>query len=695
MLNFNFEEYLEKFRNDLKNSSDGLENLPSYITQPESFPKNEKVVSIDMGGTNFRIANVVFDSNGVPSILNQTKCQMPGAIGQDEIDINDFFDFVANKLKDYPGEKVGLCFSYLSEILPNNDARIITFSKGVRIRNAEGKLLGEGINHSLEKMGEVMKLNVKKDTTGKMLIKYFSTPCEPTKSNGYRTRNLPKHDPERWELYKRYNITDVETESELYYKLINLPDAEYPGMWDEWYRDWEINERGVSIDLEFVQNAYDFGSKYSEELEQEIIKLTGVSNPKSNAQLKKWIEERTGECIESLTKTTDLSYLNDVVVQKVFSLRNELQKTSLAKYEAMLDCVCEDGKVRGLLQFYGASTGRWAGRLIQVQNLPKNKMPDLADARAIVRRGDYDAFRIMYDKPNDVLSELIRTAFIPETFPFDDVKKKFIVSDYSSIEAAVIGWLAQEGWVCKAYNNKEDLYKATASQMFNLPVDQIDKNLRAKGKVATLALGYQGSSGALIAMGALKMGIAEEELPHIVKLWRAANPHIVKLWSDVQNNCIDAINNPGNEYSLPSNKNVKFKKTGGILFITLPSGRKLKYVNAKVKDSGRLSYMGVRQNEGTVKQWCEVDTFGGKITENIVQAIARDCLMNAINNVANTNGRGHCYVVRFHVHDEIIVDTLEDERVENIVDLMSKDISWAPGLHLRAAGYECQFYMKD
>lgn len=569
---------------------------------------------------------------------------------------------------------------------PNNDMKLNCLNTNER-KWQDTMILGYtlGLPGTLEKMGEILKLNVKKDTTGKMLIKYFSTPCEPTKANCGRTRNLPSHDPERWELYKRYNITDVETEWELYNKLINLPNPTYPKMWDEWHRDYNINQGGVKIDLDFVNNAYKFGARYSEELEQEIIKITGVKNPKSNTQLKNWIKERTGEDIESLTKTTDLSYLDDAVVQKVFALRNELQKTSLAKYEAMLNCVCDDQKVRGLLQFYGASTGRWAGRLIQVQNLPKNKMPDLDLAREIVKRGDYEAFRIMYDKPNDVLSELIRTAFIPET-------DKFIVSDYSSIEAAVIGWLAQEEWVCNAYNNKEDLYKVTASQMFNIPVDEVDKNLRNKGKVATLALGYQGSSGALIAMGALKMGITEEELPHIVKLWRNANPHIVKLWSDVQNACIAAINSPGTEYALPSNRNVKFKKTSGILFITLPSGRKLKYVNAKVKDTGRLSYMGVRQNEGSVKQWCEVDTFGGKITENIVQAIARDCLANAIENISNNHTS---YFVVFHVHDEVIVDVYDFAKVDDIVSLMTKDIPWAPGLHLRANGYECSFYMKD
>jgi DNA polymerase bacteriophage-type len=350
----------------------------------------------------------------------------------------------------------------------------------------------------------------------------------------------------------------------------------------------------------------------------------------------------------------------------------------------MLACQCDDGRARGLLQFYGASTGRWAGRLIQVQNLPKNKMKDLAEARDIVKRGDYEAFKIIWDKPNNVLSELIRTSFIPSP------GKKFVVADYSAIEARVIAWLAGETWANDVFKGDGKIYEATASQMFKVNINDVTKELRAKGKIATLALGYQGSVGALTAMGALKMGIQEHELEDIVNRWRKANPHIVKLWSDVQDSCIKAIMNAGETYSLPSNKNVKFKKTGGILFISLPSGRKLKYIKART-DNGRIKYMGVRQVEGSSsKQWCEVDTFGGKVVENIVQAIARDCLMNSIQKLTYLG-----FEIDFHVHDEVIINAFKELKVETITEIMGEPIEWAPGLYLRAAGYECDFYMKD
>jgi DNA polymerase bacteriophage-type len=540
-----------------------------------------------------------------------------------------------------------------------------------------------GLPGSLEKLGPILGLKSQKKDTGKALIQYFSVPCKPTKANCYRTRNLPEHDMDRWNLYKEYNSYDVKTEDELFIKLMSYNGAEYSSLWEEWSIDFEINNAGVNIDTEFVENAYKFGEQYSQELTEELIKITGVSNPNSNDQIKKWLSEKVGYKINSIAKGTEIKSDN-IIVQKVLSIRNEIQKTSLSKYETMLACQCDDGRARGLLQFYGASTGRWAGRLIQVQNLPKNKMKDLAEARDIVKRGDYEAFKIIWDKPNNVLSELIRTSFIPSP------GKKFVVADYSAIEARVIAWLAGETWANDVFKGDGKIYEATASQMFKVNINDVTKELRAKGKIATLALGYQGSVGALTAMGALKMGIQEHELEDIVNRWRKANPHIVKLWSDVQDSCIKAIMNAGETYSLPSNKNVKFKKTGGILFISLPSGRKLKYIKART-DNGRIKYMGVRQVEGSSsKQWCEVDTFGGKVVENIVQAIARDCLMNSIQKLTYLG-----FEIDFHVHDEVIINAFKELKVETITEIMGEPIEWAPGLYLRAAGYECDFYMKD
>ena len=538
-----------------------------------------------------------------------------------------------------------------------------------------------GLPGKLEKIGPILQLKTLKSDKGAALIKYFSMPCDPTRANCGRTRNLPEHDPERWKLYLEYNYYDVATEDELYTALMKLAYAEYPTLWKEWSIDYAINSRGVLLDREFITNAYQMGERYSQELISEMIKITGVNNPNSNAQIKAWMSEQLGYEVNSLAKGTEIN-TDNIIVKRVLSIRNELQKTSLAKYSTMLDCICDDNRARGLLQFYGASTGRWAGRQIQVQNLPKNKMTSLDEARRVVKSGDYEMLKLMYEKPNDVLSELIRTSFIPS-------KDKFIVADYSAIEARVIAWLAGEKWVNEVFATHGKIYEATASQMFKVPLEEVTKDLRAKGKVATLALGYQGASGALIAMGALKMGIEEHELEDIVARWRKANPHIVALWKDVETCAIAAINDTGAVYSLQTNKNVKFKKSGGILFVHLPSGRMIKYVKATVSN-GRIKYMGIRPGETTTKQWCEVDTFGGKMVENIVQAIARDCLMYAITNLESQG-----YEIDFHVHDEVIIDAKASMTVEDVTDIMGQAIPWASGLILKAAGYECNYYMKD
>ena len=536
---------------------------------------------------------------------------------------------------------------------------------------------------ALSDVGNLLNLEEQKDSGGKMLINYFSVPCKPTKANCMRTRNLPEHDLDKWDLYKKYNVQDVETERELFKKLLKV--AYVPGqVWKEWVMDYQINSRGVKLDSKLINGALKIATCIEDDLVTESREITGLENPNSPTQLKLWLSKKLGKSITSVAKSEQID-ADDEAVNKVLTNRTELGKSSLSKYETMLACMCSDGKARGLLQFYGASrTGRWAGRLIQVQNLPRNYIKDLDIARELVKTGDSEMFKMCYSKPMDVLSQLIRTAFIPS-------QDKFIVADYSAIEARVIAWLAQEEWVNEVFRTHGKIYEATASQMFHVPMDEVTKDLRAKGKVATLALGYQGGTGALIAMGALKNGLTEEELPAIVQRWRKANPHIVRLWSDVENVAIAAINNPSRLFSIKQNSDVRFVfDKNQNLYVYLPSGRALVYVHATIKD-GRIKYEALATEEGkSARIWCETSTYGGHMVENIVQAIARDCL--AVN-LLKLENKG--YKVVMHIHDEVVIDATEDQKLDDVIKIMSEEIPWARGLYLTAAGFESKYYMKD
>lgn len=536
---------------------------------------------------------------------------------------------------------------------------------------------------SLEAYGKILKLKEKKAATGKSLINYFSVPCTPTRSNSMRTRNLPEHDPEKWDLYIEYNMQDVESEREAYYKLLPLMPPE--DVWCEWWLDQKINTRGVKLDKEFIEAAQYLAAKRTEELMEEAKLITGLDNPNSTAQLKAWLSEVEGEEIKSVAKDAGLEVANPRAI-RMMEIRKELGKSSISKYSAMEACICGDDRARGLLQFYGTHTGRYAGRLIQVQNLPRNFMKGLDEARRIVKLKDYELMKMLYDNPTSVLSQLIRTAIIPSS------GRKFIVVDYASIEARVISWLANEKWQIDVFKTSGLIYEATASQMFNIPMEEITKDLRQRGKVATLALGYQGAKGALVKMGALNMGIEENELSEIVSKWRRTNPNIVKLWKDTEACTKRAILEAGVKMSLPQNTNIWFIKKAGMLEIRLPSGRSLMYPGAAISDSGSIYYMGYKNEEGSTgkKVWGRVDTYGGALVENIVQAIARDCLQTALERLDI-----YGYNIVFHVHDEIIIDALQGEKLEDVIEIASKPIDWAPGLYLTLAGFEADYYQKD
>ncbi len=542
-----------------------------------------------------------------------------------------------------------------------------------------------GLPRSLANVAEALGLSEQKDRAGKACIDYFSKPCKPTKSNGGRTRNLPEHNPEKWKTFKAYCIQDVVVEREIKNKLSRFPIAESEQKL--WAYDQQITDRGVRIDTVMAKNAIEYDGKHQKRCLDEARKLTGLENPKSVAQLKRWVEGRTGEVVESLNKKAVaqlLSSSSDLLLKRVLNLRAELSKTSTKKYEAMINSVCPDGRIRGLLQFYGANrTGRWAGRIVQVQNLPQNHLNDLELARQLVCSGDFDMFEMLYNVPN-TLSELIRTAFIPSD------GRRFIVSDFSAIEARVVAYLAQEKWRLKVFENGGDIYCASASQMFGVPVVKhgINGHLRQKGKIAELALGYGGSVGALKSMGALDMGLTEEELQPLVESWRASNPKIIALWKDVEKAAISAIKGSPQKIKC----GVGFYRKSGILFIQLPSGRSLAYVKPQIGEnkfgSPCITYMGMNQTKGT---WERLETFGGKLVENIVQAFARDCLAESI---IRLEDRG--YEVNFHVHDEVILDVPKGtSSAEEVAKIMGEPIIWAPGLLLKAEAYETDFYRKD
>jgi DNA polymerase len=545
-----------------------------------------------------------------------------------------------------------------------------------------------GLPGNLDGVSKVLKLpqDKAKMSVGKSLITYFCKPCKPTKANGERTRNYPHHAPEKWAQFKTYCCTDVEAERAAR-KMMNrfqpLPEEHRL-----YHLDQQINDTGVKVDMTLVEHAIACDAQYQSRLESEAAELTGLANPNSVAQLKRWLSGEGIE-VESLNKESILELLKqtDGTVKRVLNLRQEMAKTSVKKYEAMRRSYCTDGRVHGLLQFYGANrTGRWAGRLVQVQNLPKNTMSCLDLARQLLRDGEYELLDMLFESLPSVLSQLIRTAFIAAE------GCRFIVSDFSAIEARVIAWLAGEMWRLEVFAGHGKIYEASAAQMFHVPIESIDKHspLRQKGKVSELALGYQGGPGALVKMGALNMGLTEEELPGLVKAWRNANPNIVQLWWDTQDAALKAVRE---KTTVPLVKDVVFSFESGMLFIKLPSGRRLAYVRPRIEMDEKfnrpgLTYEGLDQE---TKQWGRLKTYGGKLVENIVQAIARDCLREALFRCAEAG-----YQTVMHVHDEVVIEAPYGfGSVEHACSLMDLPIDWAPGLLLRGDGYETTYYKKD
>lgn len=558
-----------------------------------------------------------------------------------------------------------------------------------------------GYTAGLEATGRALGLpeDKRKLNTGKALIRYFCTPCAPSKANGGRTRNLPQHDPAKWELFKDYNRQDVVTEMEIARRLASSPVPDW--VQKQWETDLIINARGVAVDMEMVTGALYLGDTVRQTLIAEAMQLSGLNNPNSVAQLTKWLQEETGEELGDLRKDTVTRLLkkdsNSPQVTRMLEIRQELGKTSTKKYDAIEAAVCPDGRVRGLLQFYGANrTGRWAGRLVQVQNLPRTYTEPLALARDLVRQRNLKALKAVYGSVPDTLSQLIRTAFVaPEGHVLID-------ADFSAIEARVISWLAGEQWRLEVFRTHGKIYEASASQMFGVPIERIKKgnpeySLRQKGKVAELALGYQGSTGALINMGALDMGIPEEDLPDIVGRWREANKRIRDLWYSMDNAAVQVITQGGSIglNGLILSHEYDYNQGTDCLTITLPSGRKLYYTSPGIGENewGRpsISYMGMDQK---TKRWKRIETYGGKLVENCVQAIARDCLADAIERLEAAG-----LPVVFHVHDEVVIDVApwadEDTMLQTVVDIMRRPISWAPDLPLNADGWVGQFFRKD
>ncbi|HBF6597142.1 TPA: DNA polymerase [Clostridioides difficile] len=552
------------------------------------------------------------------------------------------------------------------------------------------KALTLGLPGSLDSVSKALKFNEDKQKMkeGKALIQYFCKPCKATKVNKGRTRNLPIHDMEKWNKFKEYCKQDVVVEREIKNKLSKYKTTEREIKL--WYLDQRINDTGIKVDTELIENAIECDKRYTEKLTKEAIKITGLNNPNSPAQLKKWLSDKVGFEITSLTKESIpeiLKQVDDENVVRILELRKLMSKTSIKKYEAMKLAKGNDNRVRGLLQFYGANrTGRWAGRLVQVQNLPQNHIEDLDLARNLLKEGDFDLIELLYDSVPDVLSQLIRTAFIPSE------GHRFIVSDFSAIEARVIAWLAGEKWRLDVFNSHGKIYEASASQMFKIPIENIKKGseLRQKGKLAELSNGYGGSVGALISMGAIKMGLKEEELQPIVTAWRNANPNITKFWWDVDKAAKKAIKD---RTIVEIQHGIKFIYNPGVLFIELPSSRRLSYLRPKIEphttfSGDKITYEGMEQ---TSKQWKRIDTYGPKLVENIVQATARDCLREAMFNVTDAG-----YSIVMHVHDELVIDVdKKGGSLEEVNSIMGKEISWAKGLPLKADGYECDYYKKD
>ena len=541
-----------------------------------------------------------------------------------------------------------------------------------------------GLPGSLNNLGAALKLNEQKMSVGTTLINYFSKPCKPTKANGQRTRNLPRHDTDKWDTFIEYCIRDVEVEQNVYQLLDSFKMPEWER--EVYLLDQEINRRGILIDRQFVDNAVEMDSSITESYVEELRSITGLTNPNSTAQFKQYLAKAGIEC-KSFTKKTGpelLESVEDTTIKRAVQLKLLLGKTSTAKYEAMIRADNGDHRIKGLFQYYGANrTGRWAGRLVQLQNLPQNHLEELDMVRELVKDNDLDTLNLLYESVPDTLSQLIRTAFIAKD------GCKFIVADYSAIEARVIAWLANEKWRQDVFKNNGDIYCASASAMFKVPVVKHGVNgyLRQKGKIAELALGYGGGPVALKSMGALEMGIEEDELPKLVKMWRNSNKRITALWKKVGNEAIDAIYQQSIRRGVDR---VLFGFQHGNLIIKLPSGRKLCYQDAKITDTEKgpkISYKGMNQ---VSRKWELTDTWGGKLVENIVQAIARDCLAQAMLRLRNAG-----YEIVAHVHDEVIIEAPIDASLEDVCRIMGEPLDWAPGLILNAEGYVTPYYRKD
>lgn len=537
-----------------------------------------------------------------------------------------------------------------------------------------------GLPLSLENAGAVLGLEKQKLKEGKDLIKYFCVPCKATKGNGYRTRNLPEHDREKWDKFIKYNIRDVKAEMEIQSKLKKFPVPDF--IWKEFYLDQEINDRGVRVDFTMAKNAISFDEKNRRIIIDKLKNITGIDNPNSVVQMKEWLKKQD-IITDSLDKKSVASLLETVPnnIKEVLEIRQKLAKSSVKKYQAMENAVCSDQRAKGMFRFYGANrSGRWAGRIIQLQNLPQNHLQDLREARNLVKDGNYEAMTMLYEDISDTLSQLIRTAFIPRD------GMKFIVADFSAIEARVLSFLAKEKWRSEVFEHNGDIYCASASAMFGVPVEKhgVNAELRQKGKIAELALGYGGGTGALTSMGAIEMGLLEEELQPLVDSWRAANSNIVRFWWEVDKCIKTAIK----EKTTIETVNIKFIYQSAMLFIELPSGRRLSYVKPRIAENRfggeSVTYEGIT----TGKKWGRIESYGPKFVENIVQAISRDILAYAMKNLS------HFYICA-HVHDEIIIEADMDVSVDSICKQMGKTPPWIDGLLLRADGYECDFYKKD
>lgn len=537
-----------------------------------------------------------------------------------------------------------------------------------------------GLPLSLAGAGAVLGLPEQKLKEGKDLIKYFCVPCAATKANGGRTRNLPKHAPEKWVQFKAYNKRDVEVEMSIQDKLRKFPVPEF--VWEEYCLDQLINDRGIALDMAVVENAIRFDECSKALLSSKMQELTSLENPNSVQQMKQWLSENGFET-DTLGKKAVSELLKTAPPQlvMVLELRQQLAKFSVKKYQAMRNAVCSDGRAHGMFQFYGANrSGRWAGRLIQLQNLPQNHIPDLKQARELVKSGNYEAMELLYDDIPDTLSQLIRTAFVPK------FGMKYVVSDFSAIEARVLSWFAGEQWRLDVFKSGGDIYCASASQMFRVPVEKhgVNGHLRQKGKIAELALGYGGSVGALKAMGALEMGLSEDELQPLVDMWRSSNPNIVQFWWEVDRYVKDTIR----QRRRSDTHGIRFDYQSGMLFITLPSGRRLSYVKPRIGENKfggeSVTYEGV----GATKKWERIESYGPKFVENIVQAVSRDILCSAMRTLRN-------YRICGHVHDELIIECPIDTNVSEICEMMGRTPPWAEGLPLCADGYETEFYKKD